>query len=105
MADFSYILKKYFVASHIHNGEDIHGHNFYCIVEMQTEDTENAKKEFLNILNLLNYKVLNEIEFFKNNPPSTENIAVFIFENLKNKVNIKKIEVFETINFSGGVRR
>lgn len=104
MVEFSYILKKYFVASHIHNGEDIHGHNFFCIGEFEATNTEKIKEEFNKTLKLLDYKTLNDIEFFKTKTPSTENIALFIFENLKDKIKVKKIEVFETANFSGGVK-
>ncbi|BBB32742.1 6-pyruvoyltetrahydropterin/6-carboxytetrahydropterin synthase [Thermotomaculum hydrothermale] len=104
MAEYSFVLKKYFVASHIHNGEDIHGHNFYCIGEFELDKVEKVKKEFDKTLKLLDYRILNEIDFFKEKTPSTENIALFIYQNLKDKIKVKKIEVFETVNFSGGVK-
>ncbi len=105
MPEFSYILKQYFVASHIHNGEDIHGHNFLCIGEFELKNTEEIKKEFKNALKTINYKILNEIDFFTTKTPSTENIALYIFKILKNKFKVKKIEVYETVNFSGGVKQ
>jgi len=103
--EFSYTLKKYFVASHIHNGEEIHGHNFLCIGEFDLVNEEETKKYFFETIGLLHYKILNEIDYFKTKTPSTENIALFIFETLEQKVGVKKIEVFETENFSGGVRK
>ncbi len=103
MAEFSFILKKHFVASHLHNGEDIHGHNFFCIGEFEMDNPEEIKQAFENTLKLLDYKVLNNLDYFKTKTPSTENIALFIFQKLK-QFKVKKIEVFETINFSGGVK-
>ncbi len=102
MADFYYTLRKFFVASHIHNGEEIHGHNFICICEFKTTDYQKTKQAFNKTIAKLDYKILNNLDFFKDKTPSTEHIALFFYQQLS-KFNVVKVEVYETENFSGGV--
>ena len=44
------------------------------------------KKDLAEVLDMLDHKYLNELEFFKENNPSSENIARYIFENLAPKI-------------------
>ncbi len=104
MTEFYYQLKKYFVASHIHNEETPHGHNFLCIATFQYEKPQIIQELFEKAIGKLHYKLLNEIDFFKKRTPSTENIAIFIFNQLNKDLKVKSVEVFETNNFSGGVK-
>ena len=90
------------MASHIHNGEEIHGHNFICNCVFKTKDYSKTKKAFNTAIKKLNYKILNNLEYFKDKTPSTEHIALYFYEQLRD-YNVVKVEVFETENFSGGI--
>lgn len=102
--EYKYFLIGKFVATHLHHGEILHGHNFKCIAHFALQDEEYQKKIFYETVSKINYVNLNEIEFFKENTPSTENIALFIFNKLKEcKCKTYSVEVFETEDASGGV--
>lgn len=71
--------------------EDLHGHNWKVEVYVTAEELDQAglvmdfgviKKNLAGVLDTLDHKYLNELEFFKENNPSSENIARYIFENL-----------------------
>lgn len=101
---YKHYLVERFVATHLHHGEILHGHNFKCITYFNLQEEENLKKTFGEIISKLNYVHLNSMDFFKKKVPSTENIALFIFNHLK-KCNNKviSVEVFETDDASGGI--
>ena len=49
------------------------------------------------VLDLLDHKDLNELEYFKGESPSSEMISMFIFNQLKEKIGIiSKVSVWET---------
>ena len=55
------------------------------------------KRELKSILDLLDHKDLNELPYFAGESPSSEMIAKFIYEKLKEKiVLVSKISVWET---------
>lgn len=70
--------------------EAVHGHNFAVELVVEgstlTPDTELLvdfkllKGELAKVLDTLDHKDLNEVEFFKTKNPSSENIAAYIYK-------------------------
>jgi 6-pyruvoyltetrahydropterin/6-carboxytetrahydropterin synthase len=106
-----------FSAAHFLRGytgkcENLHGHNWKveAIVSSDTLDSlgmvmdfSGLKKDLNVVLEELDHKHLNEIEYFKTVNPSSENICRYIFDRLKNSITVKncrlvKIKVWETEN-------
>ncbi len=90
--------------------EDLHGHNFLVEVEVNGNrlepdtgllmDFKELKLKLEEILAELDHKHLNELEFFQNTNPSSENLARFIYQRLKtmlpdNKVSLAWVMVAE----------
>jgi 6-pyruvoyltetrahydropterin/6-carboxytetrahydropterin synthase len=92
--------------------ENLHGHNYYVEVfvlsknlndsEMVIDFTE-LKKISKDILQQLDHCLLNDIQFFKEHNPTSENIAFYIYskiyEKMKdnhNNVILEKVRVWET---------
>ena len=73
--------------------ENMHGHNFGVEVEVEGDkldgkveilmDFKELKKAVDAILDTLDHKHLNEVEYFKEINPSSENIARYIYIELK----------------------
>ena len=109
---YEIMIEDYFSSAHNlreyqGNCEKLHGHNWKVQVFVKGEkldklgilvDFRELKKEVKNILQKLDHIYLNELPFFKNINPTTENIAKFIFDILKEKINISKISVWESEN-------
>ncbi len=90
--------------------EELHGHNWevevFCESAELNEiglviDFKELKKYLSEILDLLDHKYLNETEFFSKNNPSSENIAKFIFKEMKRffpagGIKLSKVTVWET---------
>ena len=108
---FELKAQLYFSAAHHllnYDGEceNQHGHNWLveAYVKGETLDKSNIlvdykvlKKELKAVLDLLDHKDINELPFFKNESPSSEMIAMFIYNKLKEKiVQVSKISVWET---------
>lgn len=108
---FELKAQMYFAAAHHllnYEGEceNQHGHNW--LVEAYVGGTELdksnilidykvLKKELKTVLDLLDHKDINELPYFQGQSPSSEMIAMFIYKELKKKINIlKKISVWET---------
>ena len=106
-------IKKqmYFSAAHHllnYDGEceNQHGHNW--LVEVYVKGTELdksnilvdykvLKKEMKKVLDLLDHKDINELEYFKDISPSSEMLVKFIYERMKETFpNISKVSVWET---------
>ena len=98
-------IKKqmYFSAAHHllnYDGEceNQHGHNW--LVEVYVKGTELDKSNILvdyKVLDLLDHKDINELEYFKGISPSSEMLAKFIYERMKETFpNISKVSVWET---------
>ncbi len=91
---------SYFSAAHLlrdYKGkcESLHGHNWKVEIVVSGEklnssgmiiDFGQLKKMTNNVLSKLDHKHLNEIEYFKKHNPSSEEIACYIFRNLKAEV-------------------
>lgn len=110
-------IKDKFSAAHSlrnYNGkcEELHGHNFGVEIEVYgkklEKDTEilidfKILKKFLKeVLNSLDHKFLNDLQYFQKYNPSSENIACYIYKNLQSKlpsgVNLKYVMVSEGEN-------
>lgn len=86
--------------------ENQHGHNWLveAYVKGNNLDKSNIlidykvlKKEMKQVLDLLDHKDINELEYFKDISPSSEILAKFIFDKLKENIpNISRVSVWET---------
>jgi len=97
---FQVKIIDWFSAGHCLRGyrgecEKIHGHNFKVELVVEGEnlnsiglliDFKELKQILKNTLSELDHSMLNEHPFFSKNNPSSENLAKYIFENLKNKL-------------------
>lgn len=85
--------------------EHIHGHNWKVEVVLEGGQLDKSgmlldfgilKKHLKDIMAILDHKCLNEdVEFFKEISPSSENIARFIFQELSKRLENKDVKVFE----------
>jgi len=82
--------------------ENLHGHNWKIEVYVQGKelgrdgilcDFKVIKEKTEKILKQLDHTYLNELSFFKEQNPSSENIAKFIFYALSKELNNKNIKV------------
>ena len=85
--------------------ERLHGHNW--LVEAgfayrsldkagMAVDFRTAKEALKAVLERLDHSYLNELKFFKKVNPTSENIAKFIYDGVKKKIqNVKSISVWE----------
>lgn len=107
-------IKKMFSAAHRlrevgGSCEKLHGHNFTVEVSVQAPDLNeegllvdfrDLKRRTNEILDLLDHRCLNELPEFKNLNPSSEHIAKFIHDRLKEKIgnalSISAITVWES---------
>ena len=117
-------IKTSFSAAHRLRGydgkcESIHGHNWIVEVFIACKnlnkmglgiDFLEVKKKLAEVVEKLDHKDLNDpflIPFFKERNPSAENIAYFIYHELKNKINssgirLSKVVVKESENSGAG---
>ncbi len=94
-------VKKEFAAAHQlrnYGGkcENMHGHNFGVEVEIEGNhldskveilmDFKVLKNELGAVLETLDHKHLNSVEYFEHRNPSSENIAHYIFNEMKKRV-------------------
>jgi 6-pyruvoyltetrahydropterin/6-carboxytetrahydropterin synthase len=101
-------VKKDFAAAHQlrnYNGkcENMHGHNFGVEVEVEGNkldpkveivmDFKVLKNELADVLETLDHKHLNEIEYFKHRNPSSENLARYVYEEMKKRVETDDIKL------------
>ena len=75
--------------------ESLHGHNFVVEVAVQSESLDEGgmvidfrllKSKTREVLDSLDHKYLNELSFFQNINPSSENLAVYIFGELAKRI-------------------
>lgn len=75
--------------------EDLHGHNWLVEVYVASDSLDKTglvmdfgviKKHLAETLDEIDHKYLNELDYFKENNPSSENIARFIFDRLAPKI-------------------
>jgi len=111
---FELTVKSSFAAAHLlreYDGkcENIHGHNWLVEVKVAAKslnevglaiDFKDLKAATERVLQHLDHKCLNEVEPFDELNPSSENIARWIFESLKQhlcdtRVSLKQVSVWE----------
>jgi len=82
--------------------ENMHGHNWKIEVYITGDKLDKAgvlmdfgviKKHVARIMSRLDHKYLNELEFFKHQQPTSENIACLIARELQKKINIPTVNV------------
>lgn len=86
--------------------ENQHGHNWKTVVSVRGSKLDRAnilidfkllKKELNEVLELIDHKDLNELEYFEGQSPSSEMIAKFIFDKLAEKIDgMYFVAVYET---------
>ncbi len=89
--------------------EHLHGHNYNVEIYLESKklnyqglvlDFSILKRKLNKVLKVLDHKYLNkDIEFFKKNNPSAENIAKFIYVELEKQIKnckLKKVSVWES---------
>ena len=109
-------VKDYFSSAHYlrnYQGacENLHGHNWMVELVVEGEklneieiliDFKELKNTLKEVLSELDHRLINELPYFQKRNPSSENIAKFIFERVKEKlrcyphVKVKEVTVFET---------
>ena len=90
--------------------EKVHGHNWKVSVNVASPGLKNGlvldftdlKKTLKKITKLLDHGFLNEMEYFRKNNPTSENIAKYIFDSLQKalpaRVRLEEVRVAETEN-------
>ncbi len=82
--------------------ENMHGHNWKIEVYVTGEKLDDGgfvmdfgqiKKHVAEIMSKLDHKYLNELEFFQQNQPSSENIAYLIAGELQQKIDTPSVRV------------
>jgi len=110
-------IKKSFSAAHLIREiggkcEALHGHNFLVEVSVVSEslndeglliDFRVVKRWTEEILAQLDHKYLNELEYFKNTNPSSEQIARFLYDRIDEKARqaktrLSRVTVWESEN-------
>lgn len=92
--------------------ENLHGHNWKIEVCVEGEKLDEGgivmdfgiiKKNVREIIETLDHKFLNELDLFKGGQPSSENIGIYIAEELQKtletldkKVRVSKVDVWES---------
>ncbi|MBN3038220.1 MAG: 6-carboxytetrahydropterin synthase QueD [Candidatus Omnitrophica bacterium] len=102
-------VQAHFNAAHNLRGyhgkcERLHGHNWKVEVELTATglnkigmvcDFKKVKEKLQSVLKKLDHCHLNRIAFFKKNNPTSENIAEFIFVNIKKEIKDKRLRLKE----------
>jgi len=92
--------------------EDLHGHNWLVEVYVTAEELDDTglvmdfgiiKKQLAEVLADLDHKYLNDLDFFKVNNPSSENIALYIYEKLaprlhRGTIRLARVSAWESEN-------
>ena len=90
--------------------ENMHGHNWKIEVYVTGEKTDDSgvlmdfgiiKKQVREIMVMLDHKYLNELDYFQQSQPSSENIAFFVATELQKRmdnqvVSISKVTAWES---------
>lgn len=116
---YSLKVESYFSSAHNLRGykgkcEELHGHNWKVEVTVAKRkldklgmvlDFKYLKKELDNILERLDHRYLNDLPYFKKVNPTSENIASYIYRNLKGIIaEIQSVTVWESDNSSACYR-
>jgi 6-pyruvoyltetrahydropterin/6-carboxytetrahydropterin synthase len=106
-------VRSHFSSAHSLRGykgkcEDLHGHNWGVEVAVRADkldktgmviDFKELKGMLKEVIAELDHRHLNDLEYFKEANPTSENIARYVFERLterKTGIDICEVTVFET---------
>lgn len=107
---YSIKIETYFSSAHNLRGyhgkcEELHGHNWKVGVVVASPkldktgmvlDFKYLKKKLNDVLEKLDHKYLNRISYFKKANPTSENIAKYIYDSLKQQIPaLKSVTVWE----------
>jgi 6-pyruvoyltetrahydropterin/6-carboxytetrahydropterin synthase len=114
---YAVTIKKSFSAAHLLKEiggkcEELHGHNFLVEVTVVSEslnseglliDFRVVKRWTDEVLEQLDHKYLNDIEYFKNINPSSEQLARYLYDRISEKsqqtnATLSRITVWESDN-------
>ena len=82
--------------------ENMHGHNWKIEVFVTGEKTDDAgvlmdfgiiKKQVREIMTMLDHKYLNELDYFQQSQPSSENIAYFVATELQKRIDNQAVSI------------
>ncbi len=108
-------VKSHFSSAHKLIGYDgpcqnLHGHNWEVRIGILCEETDeigltidfgDVKEDLNEIINKLDHTLLNDLEYFQDCNPTSENIAKFFFQELSLKINdencrLAEVEIWES---------
>lgn len=108
-------VKSHFSSAHKLVGYDgpcknLHGHNWEVRIGIICEKTDElgltidfgiVKNDLNSIIDKLDHTLLNDLEYFSNCNPTSENIAKYLYRELQNKINrggcrISEVEIWES---------
>ncbi len=82
--------------------ENMHGHNWKIEVYVMGDKTDDAgvlvdfgivKKHVREIMSMLDHKYLNDLDYFQQSQPSSENIAYFVATELQKRMDSPAVSV------------
>jgi 6-pyruvoyltetrahydropterin/6-carboxytetrahydropterin synthase len=87
--------------------EDLHGHNYKVEVVINGKeldedgllvDFKDVKASLKKVLSLLDHKYLNELQYFVGTNPTSENLAKYVYNELKELLQLKidSVTIWET---------
>ena len=91
--------------------ENMHGHNWKIEVHVTGEKLDKGgvimdfgviKKHVREIMSQLDHKYLNELEFFQQSQPSSENIACFVARELQQRMDHPSVRVSRVTAWESG---
>ncbi len=99
--------------------ESLHGHNFAVEVAVESEaldeggmviDFRLLKAKTKEVLDTLDHRYLNELPFFRNQNPSSENLAAYIFSEVSRRIDqgsrrVRRVSVWESETSRATYRR
>ena len=106
----SYFSAAHFLRNYKGKCENLHGHNWKVEATVSSSklnelgmviDFSELKKLIKEVLKELDHTCLNDLEYFRKNNPSSEEISRYIFNKLKPEISerncsLEKVKVWET---------
>ena len=104
----SHIASAHFLTGYHGRCKDLHGHTWHVEVVIAGEELDRIgmvadfaglKKQLNEFLMPLDHVCLNDLEYFKRNNPTTENIAKYTYQNFAKVIAplwIKRVQVWES---------
>lgn len=102
------IAAAHFIPGHQGMCKNLHGHTWKIEVVIAAETLDNLgmvadfidiKKKLKSFLSVLDHVCLNDLPYFKEHTPTTENLAKYIYQNFAKDVmplTLKRVQVWES---------